>query len=432
MFFSRGADCWGWGTWKSEWVRFNHDGLDLLDRLRKQDLLKAFDLDGAFPYSDMLREQIEGKNDSWAIRWHASAFLDNKLTLHPGKSLVSHIGNDGSGTHAGVSDIYDTNVATDQIIIGGPEVCETMATRQAIKAFYFSNRKTIRKRILLKIKNSSLIANVVKTFKRVLPSPIYNLLRNKIKKGLSFQGPFATWEDALKKSSGYDSEIILNHVAAATEKVISGVWVCERDSVGFNEIQYSWPVSSNILRAALKNDGRLNLIDFGGALGSSFFQNQEFLSDLKELNWCVVEQPSFVSKGKQQFQTSDLHFFSTIGECQKFLEHVDLILLSSVLQYLENPFDILDQVISVRPQTILIDLTIVCDDEGERVYIQNVPEQIYKTSYPVRPISESKLIEYFGLNGYSMRHRFNTLDFAALGSINSKFLGYTFERETYE
>jgi hypothetical protein len=47
----------------------------------------------------MLRQQIKGKIDSWAIRWHASAFIENKLTLYPYRSLVANIGLDGTGTH---------------------------------------------------------------------------------------------------------------------------------------------------------------------------------------------------------------------------------------------------------------------------------------------------------------------------------------------
>ena len=46
----------------------------------------------------MLEKQISGQNNSWAIRWYASAFLKNKLTLYPSKTLVQNIGLT-SGTH---------------------------------------------------------------------------------------------------------------------------------------------------------------------------------------------------------------------------------------------------------------------------------------------------------------------------------------------
>jgi hypothetical protein len=98
-FFLRGADCWGWATWRRAWRFFEADGTRLLRGLEERKLLREFDLDGASHYTQMLRDQIEGRNDSWAIRWHASAFLKGMLTLYPGRSLVRNIGLDGSGTH---------------------------------------------------------------------------------------------------------------------------------------------------------------------------------------------------------------------------------------------------------------------------------------------------------------------------------------------
>lgn len=98
-FFLRGADCWGWATWQRGWIQFETDGAKLLNELQRRHLLNAFDLDGNYPFSSMLKGQIAGRNDSWAIRWHAAAFLADKLTLHPGKSLVINIGNDRSGSN---------------------------------------------------------------------------------------------------------------------------------------------------------------------------------------------------------------------------------------------------------------------------------------------------------------------------------------------
>ncbi len=53
----------------------------------------------------MLRDQIDNKNNSWAIRWHVSLFLKNKFCLQPTRSLVKNIGFDGSGEHCGVETI---------------------------------------------------------------------------------------------------------------------------------------------------------------------------------------------------------------------------------------------------------------------------------------------------------------------------------------
>lgn len=106
FYFLTGADCWGWGTWKRAWQCFERDGRLLLRRLEEGGKTEGFDMDGAFSYSGMLRDQIAGKNDSWAVRWHASAYLAGMLTLYPGVSFVQNIGLDGSGTHSAAEDHF--------------------------------------------------------------------------------------------------------------------------------------------------------------------------------------------------------------------------------------------------------------------------------------------------------------------------------------
>jgi len=109
-FFLRGADCWGWATWRRGWQLFERDGGKLLVQLKERRLERQFNLDNSYPYAKMLEDQVRGKNSSWAIRWHASAFLNDKLTLHPPESLVQNIGHDGSGRHCGVSALFATTL----------------------------------------------------------------------------------------------------------------------------------------------------------------------------------------------------------------------------------------------------------------------------------------------------------------------------------
>ena len=99
-FFLRGADCWGWATWDRAWRHLETDGRKLEAQLRGRGLAREFDLDGRYPFLRMLQAQIAGRNDSWAIRWHASTFLADMLTLYPGRSHVVNTGADGSGTHS--------------------------------------------------------------------------------------------------------------------------------------------------------------------------------------------------------------------------------------------------------------------------------------------------------------------------------------------
>lgn len=111
-FFLPGADCWGWATWRRGWAVFEPDGSKLLRELREKNLRREFNYGDNFPFFEMLEDQVAGKNDSWAIRWQASAFLAEKLTYHPAESLVENIGFDGTGTHGGASNRWDTAVGT--------------------------------------------------------------------------------------------------------------------------------------------------------------------------------------------------------------------------------------------------------------------------------------------------------------------------------
>ena len=134
-FFLRGADCWGWATWDRAWHSFEPDGRKLLAALRERRLVPLLDMDGAFGFSDMLTDCIAGRNDSWAIRWHVSCFLEERLTLYPGRSLVRNIGNDASGTHSVASLEYCSELTEQPVRVERIEVAESAQARNAFAGF---------------------------------------------------------------------------------------------------------------------------------------------------------------------------------------------------------------------------------------------------------------------------------------------------------
>ena len=147
-FFLPGADCWGWATWRRGWALFNSDGQYLLYELVRRHLIQEFDYNGAYPFLNMLKDQIKGENDSWAIRWLASAFLANKLTLYPGRSLVNNIGNDSSGTHCGDSNSMDAKLSETKINLNNIEVEPSRIGREAFEIFFRQSQKRLLHRLL--------------------------------------------------------------------------------------------------------------------------------------------------------------------------------------------------------------------------------------------------------------------------------------------
>jgi hypothetical protein len=112
-----------------------------LKEILERNLQYNFDFEGAYPFTKMLKDQIAGKNDSWAIRWHASAFLFNMLTLYPCKSLVNNIGMDGSGTHCSASNSFSNLVFNERIPVKKIPLLESSLAHEAIRNFHKESRK---------------------------------------------------------------------------------------------------------------------------------------------------------------------------------------------------------------------------------------------------------------------------------------------------
>jgi hypothetical protein len=140
-FFLKGADCWGWATWQRGWEVFNPDGPALLAELERRGLVHEFDFAGNTGYTAMLRDQIAGRNNSWAIRWYASAFLRNKLTLYPGTSLVQNIGHDGSGEHCGTSNAFDVSIGEQALKLKPLPLVENQQARLSIQRYLQAQRR---------------------------------------------------------------------------------------------------------------------------------------------------------------------------------------------------------------------------------------------------------------------------------------------------
>jgi len=153
-FFLKGADCWGWGTWKRGWDLFNPDSKALLNEIRNRKSEKEFDINGTYAYTKMLSDNALGKNDSWAIRWYASAFLENRLTLYPGKSMVENIGTDSTGTHCDSTEKFHVNLCENRICLSEIPVEENPHAKKALEDYFRSIRPSFFHKIINHIKSS--------------------------------------------------------------------------------------------------------------------------------------------------------------------------------------------------------------------------------------------------------------------------------------
>ena len=136
-FLIKWTGSWGWGTWDRAWKHFNPNGKELLQELEKRKLTRIFDFNGKYGFTRMLRRQIEGKNNSWAIRWNASLFLKDILSLNVGRSLVQNEGFDGSGTNCGGGGLYASHLYLSPLHVQKiSPIKENKEARQAFTRYY--------------------------------------------------------------------------------------------------------------------------------------------------------------------------------------------------------------------------------------------------------------------------------------------------------
>lgn len=208
------------------------------------------------------------------------------------------------------------------------------------------------------------IKNIMKDF---LPPVLFKMYQNRNAK-YGFSGNYTNWKEAEAASIGYDSDVIVSKVKDSLLKVKKGEAAYERDSVLFDKVQYSWPLLAALLWIASQNGNQLNLVDFGGSLGSTYFQNRKFLAHLNGLYWNIVEQEKFVECGKRHFEDEHLKFYYSIDSCFRE-QHPHTILFSAVIQYLEKPYDLLTEVIKKEFRYIIFDRTPFLDKEIGRAHV---------------------------------------------------------------
>jgi putative methyltransferase (TIGR04325 family) len=218
-----------------------------------------------------------------------------------------------------------------------------------------------------------------------------------------WKGEYVTWEEAAMQCGGYSTAKIVKACKDALLKVKNGEAAYERDSVLFDEIQYSWVLLTGLQLAAARNNGCISVADFGGSLGSSYFQNRLFLARLKECKWNIIEQESFVKTGREYFADETLTFFEKIDDCV-YDKHPNVLVLSGVAQYLKDPHDLLDQILRFNFDVIIIDRTAFIEGAKDLLTIQKVPNHIYTASYPSWFFSRDRFMAHFS-EGYDLLAR---------------------------
>ncbi|EDM36176.1 hypothetical protein PBAL39_19874 [Pedobacter sp. BAL39] len=196
-----------------------------------------------------------------------------------------------------------------------------------------------------------------------------------------WSGDYRSWEQVKAKTGGYDEGGIIRRTREALLQVKSGAAVYERDAVLFDEKIYPHALIAFLKHSVALKKQPLNIVDFGGSLGSTYYQIIEFLTPDVCESWTVVEQEHYVKVGKADFEDGKLCFSSSIADCAAS-RSIDFVLISGSLQYLEAPYIFLEQLLAYNFDFLLFDRTAFHQADTDRLTLQTVPPEIYEASYP--------------------------------------------------
>jgi putative methyltransferase (TIGR04325 family) len=240
----------------------------------------------------------------------------------------------------------------------------------------------------------------------LIPPILLRALRNVGGQRIRFSDRYTTWDDAMAAAAGYDQPSILEKVGQAALKVKRGEAVYERDAVLFDRIEYSWPLLAGLMWAGANVRKPLRILDFGGSLGTVYFQNRKFLDGVCA-RWSIVEQRTFVAMGREHFEDDRLRFFETIddavAECPP-----DVVILSGVLQFLREPYRMIERLASISPALLIVDRTPFSEQPMDRIGVQHVPPQIYQASYASHIFSLKKFEDWARAAGWEIMERFES------------------------
>jgi putative methyltransferase (TIGR04325 family) len=266
---------------------------------------------------------------------------------------------------------------------------------------------------------------MINLLKQITPPIFKRIVKYRFSEG--WHGDYKNWAEAKKATTGYEANTVIDRVRVAALKARNGEVAYERSALTYNQRSVSFPLLAGLLYAANHNNHHLVVLDYGGSLGSIYYQLKPFLTNIPSIRWCVVEQPTFVEVGRKEFEDEQLHFFYSVEECMEVYEPT-IVLFTSSLQYLEKPFEVIEDILKYEIPYLMIDRTAFIEAEEDRLTIQKVPPAYYDASYPCWFFSKQKFLRFMSSH-YTLLGEFKDEMYLQLGLQQLRYEGMWFERK---
>lgn len=203
-----------------------------------------------------------------------------------------------------------------------------------------------------------------------------------------------SWESAVTKSSGYESVNVVEPIVAAARRVQSDTQTSNLSNSRYQQIATGMLYCISQDRLSIGQS--IRVLDVGGGGADYFHQFQKFAPQIK-LDWTVLETPAMVEAMSNEFGGS-LTNLRWVNSIQNTSESYDLVLCSSVLQYIENPFELLATLVQ-KSEFIVMNRIPLVDSSEHFVAVQRIISNGKRASYPVHFFGEKTFLNQISLYG---------------------------------
>lgn len=251
-----------------------------------------------------------------------------------------------------------------------------------------------------------------KIIRKALP-PILTDIVTKVfyakKKKYGFCGKYTNWELAVQQTTGWETSIILEKIKQSTNQLEIKNDSFERDGEIISSSNQNYPIMYSILNSVDLEKRDLKIIDFGGSLGTHYYRYKPFINNTIKVLWAIIEQKKYVDIAKSKNNNPEIIFHYSISEA-KILNNYDTFFSSGTLQYIEKPYDLINEITNHKFSHIIFDRLFFIDDIEEQITTQSVdPNLFYEASFPVWLFNEMKFKNYLTQN-YNLISEFKSED----------------------
>lgn len=257
----------------------------------------------------------------------------------------------------------------------------------------------------------------------LLPEPLKIGLRGILAPFIGFRVA-KNWESAVSGSSGYQSPKTISTIEGS-DPVVDKQTI-NQNLLGNRFLQVASAILSGLNFEQMKSETPIRVLDIGGGLGEYFFLLQKHVPNIK-FEWLILETSAVCQLAKtKQIATPDVSWTDSLIDSSGTF---DFVLLSSVIQYVEKPLELIEMAMQKAPLLIFNRLPLSTNPHN-LVCIQRPGLLETKGSYPVHILSEKLFFSYLSARGHIMSRWLVPEDVAVVRFRKIMNQGLTFRPNT--